>query len=81
MLHLFSPRHIAPAHIANDMLETAAQPEPASAAVPAPCPRECGWFDSSLELRLGLLVQELPHSDLVWRFGGPAAQMSKNTVS
>lgn len=39
----------------------------------APTPeRACGWFDSSFDLRLGLMVQELPVCAPTWQLAGPS---------
>ena len=45
--------------------------DPAVADVDSTPARACGWFDSSFDLRLGLMVQELPGSGPVWQLAVP----------
>jgi len=35
-------------------------------------PCECGWFGSSFDLRLGLMVQELSGAGPAWQIAGPS---------
>jgi hypothetical protein len=60
MLHFFSVKHFAP----ESALAVAPPPRLESDIVDADMAArnecECGWFNSSFDLRFGLVVQELP---------------------
>lgn len=58
MLHFFKVRHFVP-----ELSVAVLQAQPADAAMvdlAPPWEHECGWFNSSFDLRFGLVVQELP---------------------
>lgn len=67
-----------------DLRETDARDAGAAIDIPPDIPRGCAWFDSSLDLNLGLRVRELDMADprcgaafldgwLAWATGAPAA--------
>ena len=60
MLHFFSVKHFAPESVLVIASPLGTGSEVVDIDTSSPCEHECGWFNSSFDLRLGLVVQELP---------------------
>lgn len=72
MLQFLSLKRFVPEPVVTSLPVDALEPAAAAADTPESIRRECGWFDSSFELRLGLVVQELPGFGAAWQMAGPA---------
>lgn len=60
MLHFFNVKHFARESALVTAPHLAAEADIVDADIAPPNECECGWFNSSFDLRLGLMVQELP---------------------
>lgn len=59
MLHFLSSKRFVPEPGADTLLQFMDELTHASGNSSEPSACECGWFDSSIDLKLGLDVQEL----------------------
>lgn len=72
MLQFLSLKRFVPRHVITTLPVDTAEPAVVGADTPESIPCECGWFGSSFDLRLGLMVQELSGSGPAWQMAGPS---------
>lgn len=72
MLQFLSPKRFVPQPVLTTLPVDTTASATGCADTPESIPCECGWFDSSFDLRLGLMVQEVSCSGPAWQMASPS---------